>query len=96
MISLLHRRRRSQKEVYEHFQELKWLFVVDVLDEAGIRRWLRVQLQVLQARLNYPTDEVLKQIDESMGSEPTFLSKAKKRRILARLNARLAELQGGG
>ena len=42
------------------------------------------------------TDEVLKQIDESMGSEPTLLHKAEKRRILARLDARLAELQGGG
>ena len=37
-----------------------------------------------------------KQIDESMGSEPTSLHKAEKRRILAQLNARLAELQGGG
>ena len=51
---------------------------------------------MLRARRTYPTDKVLKQIDESMGSEPTSLSKAEKRRILARLNARLAELQGGG
>ena len=57
---------------------------------------VRVELQVLQARRTYPTDEVLKQIDESMGSEPTRLPKAEKRRILARLNARLAKLQGGG
>jgi hypothetical protein len=55
-----------------------------------------VQLQVLQARRTYPTDEVLKQIDESMGSEPTLLHKAEKRRILEQLNARLVELQGGG
>jgi hypothetical protein len=55
-----------------------------------------VQLQVLQAQRTYPTDEVLKQIDENMGSEPARLHKAEKRRILERLNARLAELQGGG
>ena len=57
---------------------------------------LRYKLQVLRARRTYPTDELLKQIDESMGSEPTPLHKAEKRRILAQLNARLAELHGGG
>ena len=79
----------------EDRQELKQLHHIEVPHEQSIRRWLRVQLQVLQARRTYPTDEVLKQIDESMGSEPTLLHKAEKRRILARLNARLAELQGG-
>ena len=55
-------------------------------DEAGIRRWLQLQLHVLRARRTYPTDEVLKQIDQSMGSEPRPLSQAEKRRIVAQLD----------
>ena len=89
-------RQEVRQDIREDRQELKQLRHIEVPHERSIRRWLRVQLQVLQARRTYPTDEVLKQIDESMGSEPTLLHKAEKRRILARLNARLAELQGGG
>ena len=89
-------RQELRHDIREDRQELKQLGHIEVPHERSIRRWLRVQLQVLQARRTYPTDEVLKQIDESMGSEPTSLSKAEKQRILARLNTRLAELQGGG
>ena len=89
-------RQEVRQDIREDRQELKQLRHIEVPHERSIRRWLRVQLQVLQARRTYPTDEVLKQIDESMGSEPTLLHKPEKRRILARLNARLAELQGGG
>ena len=86
---------RQEEDIREDRQELKQLKQIEVPHERSIRRWLRVQLRVLKARRTYPTDEVPKQIDESMGSEPTRLPKAEKRRILARLNARLAELQGG-
>ncbi len=88
-------RQELRQDIREDRQELKQLKKIDVPHERSIRRWLRVQLRVLKARRTYPTDEVLKQIDESMGSEPTRLPKAEKQRILARLNARLAELQGG-
>ena len=64
-----------RQEIREDRQELKQLSQIEVPHERSIRRWLRVQLQVLQARRTYPTDEVLKQIDESMGSEPTPLHK---------------------
>jgi hypothetical protein len=58
---------------------------------------LQVRLQVLHARLAYPTDEVLEQIDENMTADgQTLLSKGEKRNTLAELRARLAELQPGG
>ncbi len=50
---------------------------------------------MLQARLAYPTDEVLEQLDELLDTRIS-LSRAAKRNILARLHARLAELQPGG
>jgi hypothetical protein len=56
-----------------------------------------VRLQVLRARLAYPTDEVLEQIDENMSDDgDTFLSNGEKRSTLKELHARLAELQAGG
>jgi hypothetical protein len=45
--------------------------------------------------MTYPTDEVLEQLDQTLDTRTT-LSRAEKRRILAQLHARLAELQGGG
>ena len=57
----------------------------------------KVRLDVLQARLAYPIDEELQQVDENMTDNgQTFLGKAGKRRIEAQLHARLAELQAGG
>jgi hypothetical protein len=43
-------------------------------------RWLKTKIQVLKARLAYPTDDVLLQIDEGVGSQPRLMSKARKRR----------------
>ena len=62
-------RQEVRQDIREDRRELKQLRHIEVPHERSIRRWLRVQLQVLQARRTYPTDEVLKQIDESMGSE---------------------------
>jgi hypothetical protein len=50
---------------------------------------------VLQARLDFPTDGELEQLDQMLDTR-TSLSRAAKRRILARLRARLAELQPAG
>jgi len=86
-----------QEEIHNDRKELKELRQIDVLHEVSVRRWLQVRLQVLHARLAYPTDEVLEQIDENMTDDgQTLLSKGEKRSTLAELRARLAELQPGG
>jgi len=85
-----------QGEIHQDRKELKQLGQIDVRHEVSIRRWLQVRLQVLHARLTYPTDEVLQQIDENMTDDgDTFLSKGEKRSTLTELHARLAELQPG-
>ena len=85
-----------QEEIHQDRAELKELRVIDVTHEASLRRWLQARLDVLRARLSHPIDEELEQIDEDMTDNgQTFLSKAGKRRIEARLHARLAELQPG-
>ena len=63
--------------------------------EASVRRWLQVEIAVLQARLAYPTDEVLEQLDQMLDAQGA-LSLERERRVLARLHARLAKLQAGG
>jgi hypothetical protein len=63
--------------------------------EASVRRWLQVEIAVLQARLDHPTDDVLMELDEMLDTR-TSLGRAAKRRILARLHARLDELQPAG
>jgi hypothetical protein len=86
-----------QEEIHRDRKELKELRHIDVRHEVSVRRWLQVRLQVLHARLAYPTDEVLEQIDENMTDDgDTFLSKGEKRSTLTELHARLAELQPGG
>jgi hypothetical protein len=86
-----------QEEIHNDRKELKELRQIDVPHEVSVRRWLQVRLQVLHARLAYPTDEVLEQIDENMTDDgQTLLSKGEKRSTLAELRARLAELQPGG
>jgi len=86
-----------QGEIHQDRRELRELGQIDVRHEVSIRRWLQVRIQVLHARLAYPTDEVLQQIDENMTDDgDTFLSKGEKRNTLGELHARLAELQPAG
>jgi hypothetical protein len=86
-----------KEEIHRDRNELKQLGVIDVHHEASLRRYLQVRLQVLHARLAYPIDEVLKEIDENMTDDgDMFLSKGEKRSTLKELHARLAELQAGG
>lgn len=63
--------------------------------EASVRRLLQTEIAVLDARLAFPTDEVLKQLDEMLDTR-TSLSRAANRHVLTQLHARLAELQRGG
>jgi hypothetical protein len=84
-----------RQELRVDLQVLRKLREIDVPHEASVRRWLQVEIAVLQARMTYPTDEVLEQLDQMLDTRTT-LSRAAKRRILAQLHARLAELQGGG
>jgi hypothetical protein len=83
-----------RQELREDLQALRELREIDVPHEASVRRWLQVEIAVLQARMTYPTDEVLEQLDQMLDTRTT-LDRAAKRRILAQLHARLAELQGG-
>jgi hypothetical protein len=84
-----------QEEIRQDRQGLDALRKTDVPDEPSVRRWLQVEITVLQARLAYPTDEVLEQLDQMLDTRIS-LSREAKRNILARLRARLRELQGGG
>jgi hypothetical protein len=56
--------------------------------------WLRVRLRVLEARLAYPLDKALAQIDRHVLKDPP-MSEASRRDLVARLNARLEALRSG-
>jgi hypothetical protein len=81
-------------EIHQDRKSLQQLREIDVPREPSVRRWLQTEIEVLQARLAYPTDDVLQQLDQMLDTR-TALSRGAKRRILARLHARLAELQPG-
>jgi hypothetical protein len=84
-----------QDEIHQDRMELHELGEIDVPHEASVRRWLQTEIAVLKARLAFPTDEVLEQLDQMLDTRES-LSRSAKRHILARLHARLAELQPGG
>ena len=60
-----------------------------------VRRLLQMQIAVLEARLLFPTDEVLQQMEDTL-EERTGLGRVAMRTLISQLNARLAELQVGG
>jgi hypothetical protein len=84
-----------RQEIHQDKKELHELREIDVPHEASVRRWLQTEIAVLQARLVYPTDEMLMQLDQMLDTRES-LSRAAKRHVLAQLHARLAELQHGG
>ena len=57
--------------------------------------WLKVRLRVLKARLAYPLDEALAQIDRQLLNNGP-MSEASRRDLLRRLNDRLNALRNGG
>jgi hypothetical protein len=84
-----------REEIHQDRQGLDALREIDVPEEPSVRRWLQVEIAVLQARLAYPADQVLEELDQMLDTR-TSLSREVKRNILGRLRARLRELKAGG
>jgi len=84
-----------QQEIHQDRKELHQLNKFDVPHEASLRRWLQTEIAVLESRRAFPADEELMELDQMLDSRET-LSQAGKKRILARLHTRLAELRPGG
>jgi hypothetical protein len=82
-------------EIHADRKDLHQLREIEVSHEPSVRRWLQTEIAVLEARLAFPTNEVLIQLDEMLDTREA-LNRWGKRRVLARLHARLAELQPGG
>jgi hypothetical protein len=84
-----------QDEIQQDREHLRALRDVELPHEPSVRRWLQTEIAVLQARLDFPADEELEQLDQMLDTR-TALSRSTKRRILTRLRARLDELQPAG
>jgi hypothetical protein len=84
-----------QDEIQQDRQHLRALREVELPNEPSVRRWLQTEIAVLKARLDFPADKELEQLDQMLDTR-TALSRSAKRRILARLRARLDELQPAG
>ena len=54
-----------------------------------------MRIAVLRARLDYPTDEVLQQLEQRIEARKS-LRRKKNQKFLDQLNTRLAELGNGG
>ena len=54
-----------------------------------------MRIAVLKARLQYPTDEVLQQLEQRVEARKS-LGRKKHQKFLDQLNTRLAQLSGGG
>ena len=65
---------------------------VDTKQEARKSRWLEMRIAVLRARLDYPTDEVLQQLEQRIEARKS-LGRKKLRKFLDQLNTRLAQLE---
>jgi hypothetical protein len=84
-----------RKEVHADMKGLKRLQQVDVPHEPAVRRLLDMRLAVDEARLLYPVDDVLNQLDQTLDKRKS-LGRAAMRQFLDQLNTRLVELQSGG
>jgi len=67
----------------------------DSKNSARKSRWLEMRISVLTARLQYPTDEVLQQLEQTVEARQSLGRKAL-RQFLDQLNTRIAELQSPG
>jgi hypothetical protein len=83
-----------QDEIHQDRKELHKLREIEVPHETSIRRLLQTEIVVLRARLAYPIDEVLDQLDQMLDSRES-LGREAKHHILKQVHARLAELQAG-
>ena len=68
---------------------------VDTKEEARKSGWLEMRIAVLKARLQYPTDEVLQQLEQRVEARKS-LGRKKHQKFLHQLNTRLAQLSAGG
>jgi hypothetical protein len=84
-----------QNEIREDSKGLKKLRQVNVPHEQSVRRLLTTRLAVDQARLVYPGDDLLDQLDEMLDRR-TSLSREDMRTILDQLETRLVQLAAGG
>jgi hypothetical protein len=84
-----------REEIQQDRNGLDALREIDVPNETSVRRWLQTEIAVLKARLDHPGDPELEELDHMLDTR-TSLSEPAKRRILARLKARLKELRAGG
>lgn len=66
----------------------------DTKQSARKERWLEMRISVLTARLQYPTDEVLKQLEQAVEARQS-LGRIAWRSFLDQLNTRIVELQSG-
>jgi len=67
----------------------------DSKNSARKSRWLEMRISVLTARLQYPTDEVLQHLEQTVEARQSLGRKAL-RQFLDQLNTRIVELQSGG
>ena len=63
----------------------------DTKKSARKSEWLEMRIAVLRARLQYPTDEVLQQLEQTVEARES-LDRKKFQKFLDQLNTRLAEL----
>jgi len=74
-------------EIHADRKDLHQLREIEVSHEPSVRRWLQTEIAVLEARLAFPTNEVLIQLDEMLDTREA-LNRGGQRRVLARLYAR--------
>lgn len=88
-------RNDARKEIHQDRRGLKRLQQVDIPNEPAVRRLLEMRLSVDEARVLYPTDDVLMQLDQALDNRKS-LSRAAMRKFIEQLNTRLVELHSGG
>lgn len=65
----------------------------DTKESARKSKWLELRIAVLRARLDFPTDEVLKQLEQTVEARKS-LNRKREQKFRDQLNARLAQLEG--
>jgi hypothetical protein len=81
-------------EIHDDKQDLKQLRQGKLPHEPAIRRLLEARLAVDEARLLYPADDVLEQLDQTLDKRKS-LGRAAMGSLVEQLDTRLSELQAG-
>ena len=79
-------------EIHADRKDLHQLREIEVSHEPSVRRWLQTEIAVLEARLAFPTNEVLIQLDEMLDTREALNrgGKATRSRAAARAPGRTA------